>query len=517
MKVEDREPTAAHGHTSELAAIIRGMAVALLGSVLGGGLGFAYAVAMARLLSQHDFGLLILAVNLLMAGSAVTVAGADYAAIRHVAAARTPGAKRGAMVAPIRLAMTLNICVAAAVAVFAGPIARDLLGQPDFARILRTAALILPLTVLAQMFSACLSGLEHARGELVRKVIEQGGRIALGVLALSLGFGLVGAALGMAAAAGAAAVAVGFVLWRSLPRGGTTDTLGTGARAVVAFAWPQAVANVATQLWAFAAVAILSRSADARTVGLFGAAFAIAQLPLLVYNAFTYRFSPAIARLWDRGEKAALDELLKSVTRWVAIFAVPLYAIAIALPGPLLQIFGSKYRPAALALALMTIATLLNALSGPVERALIMTGRVKLEMGTNVTATVLLVGIAMVLTPRYGLTGAAVSVLLYTVVRNVAKTYFLFRTIGMTALSLSLLRPLIAAAVASALVAAIEAVTSLGASLAGTAILGIMLIGVYALILLRFIGVSAADRRTLMQAFRPSASASELSDPTAAG
>jgi O-antigen/teichoic acid export membrane protein len=184
MSVEEREPTAAHGHTSELAAIIRGMSVALLGSVLGGGLGFIYAVAMARLLSQHDFGLLILAVNLLMAGSAVTIAGADYAAIRHVAAARTPGAKRGAMVAPIRLAMTLNICVAAAVAVFAGPIASDLLGQPDFARILRTAALILPLTVLAQMFSACLSGLEHARGELVRKVIEQGGRIALGVLAL---------------------------------------------------------------------------------------------------------------------------------------------------------------------------------------------------------------------------------------------------------------------------------------------------------------------------------------------
>jgi O-antigen/teichoic acid export membrane protein len=217
--VEEAQAVAARGHTSELAAIIRGMSVALLGSLLGGGLGFVFGVVMTRLLDQGDFGLLVLAVNMLTAGSAVTIAGADYAAIRHVAAARTARAKRGAMVAPIRLAMMLNLCVASAVAVFAEPIACDLLSQPDFTNVLRAAALTLPLTVLAQMFSACLSGLERARGELVRKVVEQGGRIALGVLVIAIGFGVVGATLGMAGAA-AAAVAVGYTLWRALPRGG---------------------------------------------------------------------------------------------------------------------------------------------------------------------------------------------------------------------------------------------------------------------------------------------------------
>jgi O-antigen/teichoic acid export membrane protein len=510
--VGEVQPTAADGHTSELAAIIRGMSVALLGSVLGGGLGFVFGVVMARLLVQGDFGLLVLAVNLLTAGAAVTIAGADYAAIRHVAAARAPGAKRGAMVAPVRLVMMLNLCVAAAVAVFAEPISRDLLGQPDFTRVLRAAALTLPLTVLAQMFSACLSGLEHARGELVRKVIEQGGRIALGVLVVALGFGVVGATLSMAGAAAAAAVAVGYTLWRSLPRGGVTQR--TGARVIFAFAWPQAVANVATQLWVVAALVILSRSTDARTVALFGAAFAISQLPLLVYNAFTYRFSPAIARLWDRNEKEALGELLKSVTRWVAMFAVPLYAVAIALPAPLLQIYGSKYRSAAVALALMTIATLLNALAGPVERALIMTGLVRLEMATNVVATVLVVGVALVLIPRYGLTGAAVSALLYTIVRNIAKTYLLYQRVGMTALSLSLVRPLAAATVASLMVAALAEFTSLGHSLLGTALLATLLIGTYAVLLVRVVGISKADRRTLRLALHPSAFRTTMSDPT---
>src|SRR6266705_2519716 len=109
--VEEAQAVAARGHTSELAAIIRGMSVALLGSVLGGGLGFIFGVVMARMLRQNDFGLMVLAVNLLTVGATVTIAGADYAAIRHVAAARTPGAKRGAMVGPIRLVILLNIGV----------------------------------------------------------------------------------------------------------------------------------------------------------------------------------------------------------------------------------------------------------------------------------------------------------------------------------------------------------------------------------------------------------------------
>jgi len=489
-------------HTFELAAIIRGMSVALLGSVLGGGLGFVFLVVMARELEQSEFGLLVLAVNFLTTAAAITIAGADFATIRYVAAARTPGAKRGAMLPPIRLVMTLNLSLAITIALLAAPISEDVLRQPDFTRVLRAAAVALPLTVLAQMFSACLSGLERARGELVRKIVEQGGRIALGVIVLEVGFGVVGATLSMAVAAGAAAVAVGVALVRALPRGGKTEPISS--RVVIAFAWPQGVGNIATQLWAFVVIAVLTYSSGAREVALFGAAFAIAQLPLLVYNAFTYRFSPAIARLSAREENEALGQLLKSVTRWVAIFAVPLYAVAIALPGPLLQIYGSSYDDAALALSLMTVATLLNALAGPVERALIMTGRVKLEMATNLAATAVLIPIAFVLTPPYGLTGAAIAVLLYTILRNVAKSYLVFRTMRMTTLSFSLLRPLAAATIAAAVAVGVEHLANLGDSLAGTAGLACLLLAVYGVVLTRFIGFSKADRRTLMVALRPS-------------
>jgi O-antigen/teichoic acid export membrane protein len=132
-----------------------------------------------------------------------------------------------------------------------------------------------------------------------------------------------------------------------------------------------------------------------------------------------------------------------------------------------------------------------------------MTGLVRLEMATNVVATVLVVGVALILIPSYGLVGAAVSVLLYTVVRNVAKTYLLYLKVRMTALSVSLLRPLVAAAVASAFVAALNEFTSLGHSLLGTAVLAALLIAVYLVLLVRVVGISKTDRRTLRLALAP--------------
>jgi O-antigen/teichoic acid export membrane protein len=476
------------------------MAVAMLGSVLGGGLGFVFVLVMARLMHQAQFGLLVLAVNLVNQGAALGVWGADYATIRFVSAARTPGRKRGAMLTPLLLVTALNLGLALVVLVLARPIAVHLLGQPRFTNPLRVVALVLPLTVIAQMLSAANSGLEQARGELVRKVVEQGGRIVLAPLALAAGLGLVGAVFGMLAAAAGAVLAVGVILVRSLPRGGKIERVG--AREVFSFAWPQSVANVASQLWSLVAIGVLAQFGSTRALALWGAAVAIARIPALIYNSFAFRFSPTISRLWEERRLDELHELLKSVTRWVAILAVPLYAIAVALPGPLLQIYGSKFQGGSVALVLIAFAVLIDSLAGPVDRALIMTGRVKLEMAANlVTAAVMLVA-SVLLTYYYGLNGAAIGLILYNVLVNATKALLVWKLMRMNPLSLPLVGPIAAAALSGGVVAAIDRTTSLGHSLVGTALLAAVLLVLYAVLLLRVIGVSSADRNALRIATR---------------
>ena len=146
------------GHGAQLAAIVRGMAVALLGSIVGGGLGFLFLVVMAHQMPQHRFGLLVLAVNILTLGSVLGVAGADYATIRYVAAAPTPGRKRGAMWTPLLLVVGFNAVIAIALVLVARPVAVHVLGQPAMTGPLRVVAAVLPLTPEYQaIFEASLA------------------------------------------------------------------------------------------------------------------------------------------------------------------------------------------------------------------------------------------------------------------------------------------------------------------------------------------------------------------------
>jgi O-antigen/teichoic acid export membrane protein len=499
MAAEVVEP-AGDARGRALAAVIRGASVALLGSVLGGGLGFVFPVVMARVLPQSSFGLLVLALNLLVAAAALGTIGADFAAIRGVAAAGDAGAKRGAMRTPILLVLALDTAVAVALALLAGPLARHVFGQPSFVWPLRALAVVLPLTVLAQMFSASLSGLERASGELARKVVEQAGRVALAPLAVAAGLGVAGAILGMAVAAAAASAAVAWLLLRALPRGGTTRPVPV--RGVVTLAWPQTIANGAAQLWQLANIVILGQYTSARVVALYGAALALARLPALVYNSFSFRFSPAIARLWTAGAHEELGDLLQSVTRWVSMVALPFYAIAVAVPGPLLLVYGGRYRSGALALALISLGSLANSLAGPVEWTLIMTGRVKLEMAANVGAALPLLGVAFWLIPRYGLTGAAITSLLYAAGINTAKTVFVARALHLHAFSPPLLRPLGAAAGAGALAAVAEHAGGIGVTLPGTLALAAIVIAVYVAALALLGGMSREDRSALALAVR---------------
>ena len=490
------------GLAHALARIVRGTALATAGSVVASILGFLSLLLMGHLLSQPEFGLLVLALNVLAATATVTIAGAHLAIVRYVATASAPGAQRGAMLTPLALVQPLNIVLALLVLIFAAPLAERVFGEPDFVGPLRAIAVAIPLTVLAQLLAAAVSGLERVSGDAARKVVEQGARLLLLPAAVAIGLGVTGAAVGVAVAAGLSVVTAGEFLRRHLPRGGTRVPIGV--REVVGFAWPQAIAGLAPQVWTLLTFVFLAQLAGPRAVAVFGAAVLIARAPKLLYFAFTYRFSPTISRLWEERREGELHELLKSVTRWVAVLQLPFLALLIAVSGGFIRLFGEEYRDGGTVLALFTAAVLLESLAGPVETMLVMTGNVRLELIANVVTTVTVVPIAFVLIDFYGVNGAGMAALLYSVLLNGLKTFFVRKRLQMHPFSLSLVGPVVASAVAAAAAALVASVIPvLKTTIVGTGALSVCALALYALLLLRVVGVSLTDRRAIALALKP--------------
>lgn len=490
------------GHAQALASIARGTALATVGSVVASVFGFVALLVMGRVLSQAEFGLLVLALNVLLATATVTVAGADLAIVRYVAAARAPGAQRGAILTPLALVLPLNVALAVLVLVFAEPLAERVFGEPHFADPLRAIAVGIPLTVLGQLLAAAVGGLERVSADVARRVVEQGARLVLLPAAVAIGFGVTGAAVGVTVAAALSVLTAGALLARHLPRGGAT--VATDLREVVAFAWPQAIAGLAPQVWSLLMLVFLAQLAGPRAVAVFGAALALARAPKLLYYAFTYRFSPTISRLWEERRQHELHALLKSVTRWVAVVELPFLALLIAVPDGFIRLFGDEYRDGAVVLALFAIALLFDSLAGPVETMLVMTGKVRLELIANVVTTATVVPIAFPLIDSLGVNGAGIAAILYSVLLNGFKIFFVRDRLRMHPFSMSLAGPFVVAGVVAGGAAFVASATPVvNTTIVGTAGLSVSALALYALLLLRVIGVSGADRRALALAIRP--------------
>ena len=128
-------------------------------------------------------------------------------------------------------------------------------------------------------------------------------------------------------------------------------------------------------------------------------------------------FTPIIAELHAKGEMQKLTSMFKLVTKWTITLSLPIFGIATLFSIPILGISGESFVAAWPLLIALSIGNMVNAGTGSVGYMLLMTGHQKLSFLNSLVAVVFNVAFNIVLTPRYGAMGTAISTgLAYTIV-----------------------------------------------------------------------------------------------------
>jgi len=156
-------------------------------------------------------------------------------------------------------------------------------------------------------------------------------------------------------------------------------------------------------------------------IGQYGAAIKfgpIITMPLFSLNVI---FAPIIAELHSKGERQKLEEMFKIVTKWAITFSLPLFLIASLFSAYLLGLSGAGYISAWPLVVAFSIGNMLGAATGSVGSMLLMTGHNKLSFINSLVAVVVNVVLGMLLTPRYGAMGTALSTGLAVCVLNVMR------------------------------------------------------------------------------------------------
>jgi O-antigen/teichoic acid export membrane protein len=146
---------------------------------------------------------------------------------------------------------------------------------------------------------------------------------------------------------------------------------------------------------------------DARTVGLYNAAYKPVTIALALPLTYFVGLFPALSRTYAEG-MSAFRPLVERSLRLSALMAVPLGigGTLLAQPGILL-LYGSNYADSAGVLPILIWSAVLVILRGSYRHSLTAAGHQRLDLRCAVISSSINVGLNILLIPRYGMMGAA--------------------------------------------------------------------------------------------------------------
>ncbi|MEP7346032.1 MAG: oligosaccharide flippase family protein [Gemmatimonadaceae bacterium] len=421
------------------------LATGALGStivaVIGAGASFVVQIALARSMGQAAFGAYALTLAFMNAVLLLAKLEIDTTGVRFVGAYAAHGRwglLRGFMrdSRAATLTMSIGCAIVSAIIIWYG---RDWLisKHPALPKAMWVACLLLPVTAVLMVDAAFLQGFQsylssQLAPNLLRPVLV--GVIILGWWAVSTTkLPPWAGVMSNLAASIVAMIFATFMLRRVTPRQLSDAPIERDRRD-----W---ILTTSPLLLVSAAQLIISQQADLIVVGTITSASQVAEytaasqltIPLaIVVNSITFVAQAMIADLYARGDKVALQSLIRAVTRANVAVALPVMLATIFGGKLLLGLFGPAYLSAYPVLIVLMGAKLVIALSGSLAGYL-------LTMTEHQTPAAWIIGgaallnliLTLILTPIYGIMGTAVATLVAALARSVALSIFIRKEMGL--------------------------------------------------------------------------------------
>jgi O-antigen/teichoic acid export membrane protein len=298
---------------------------------------------------------------------------------------------------------------------------------------LRTLSVFIPVAALNDSVLAATRGLHSMRPTVFAENLGRLCAQPLTVIVVAVA-GLGSTALVLAWVAPYAAALVVNVCWAKalLRKAGARDTalflhgqshVVERHRVLRAEFWryttPRAFATVVQTALRRSDVVMVAAMTTATQAAIYATATRFVTFGILGVAALQQALSPLVSKLLSSGSRDMAETVYQTATVWMMCLAWPIYLVSASFSGPLLRIFGSGYDSGHAVVTILALAMLFATACGPADSVLLMAGRSWLSLWNTSTALVLSIGLNLVLIPTAGITGAAVTWAVSTIVRNV--------------------------------------------------------------------------------------------------
>lgn len=477
-----------------------GGAMLFVGKLFSYGSRLIITVLMARALGSAQYGAYNLALTVVELAVGVAALGLDTGILRYVAIFRRrhqPAHIWSILQVGIGIPTVLGLILAAAIYVFATPISILIFNDPTLVVPLQVASLIVPVMVLLDQLDVAVRGLDHMDySVLAQQFVAPSVRFVL-----LLGLFLVGMTAPLAIGAyvfstAVAAVLLMVLLNRAFHLRRPLGTMPGDTGQLIRYSMPVYFSNLVQIFGASIQKIVLGVTGAIASVGIFGIASQLVLVGTVFHGSVTMAAMPVIAALSDGGHREALGRLYRTTTKWAVTVNLPIFLILVLLAEPIMSIFGQDFEVGAPALVILACANLVNVGTGPCGAMLDMTGNSVAKLVNSIIVVEVSLLTSLLLVPTYGLVGAATAALIVAIVLNTLRVVEVYAYNGLLPYDRSILKPVLAAVVASAAALALRAADLDWRPIVLTVVTAVVICVVFISVVLA-LGLSQEDRDLL--------------------
>ncbi|HUE98220.1 MAG TPA: flippase [Anaerolineales bacterium] len=483
-----------------LVGVAKGGGITLAGKMFNNAIRLVTAFLLARLLGAEQYGMYQLSLNVITLVAGIVLLGFDRALTRFMAisvARRDDNKTWGILQLGIGIPLLLSVLTNIGLFLLAYPVAEQLFHDIRMAPLIQIVSIFASFSALSDVLIGAVRGFKNMQYPVIAKFMVQPvvKLILVGVSAL-LGLQVWHAVIIFGIGE---LVTAGLLLYFLNQLFSLRRPIGSGQRnlrEMVAYAIPDWLAGLLTTFRINIQALLIGTLGTIAGVGIFAVADQLNKIGHDFYTSINTSADPYIAELHDSGKTKELGHLYQTATKWSLTINLPFFLTFMLFSEQILSIFGKSFVGGATALIILAWANLVDVGTGMCGTILSMTGHTRLKLVNNIVSISLSIGLNVLLIPRFGIVGAAVSALLVYIALNsirILQVYYLMR---LTPYNRTFLKPIAAALVAFGVIFALKTWLPVGENILFVAAYAFTLLGIFAG-MIWLMGLSSEDRMLL--------------------
>ena len=342
--------------------IARGAGIAVIGTIIGLLLQFICRMLITRIGTEADYGTFYLSMSILTVAVALGSLGLQEGTTRYVAylQGRNDHSKTARIITiSLQLSLVAGLILGVALFFLASFLDNEIFHSSELTLPIQLFSLSIPFIIMLNILASIFRGFGRILPQIYAQSIQSLLFLIILLIILFLSLSFVSVIFAYLAAVILSTIGLAIYSYRILPRlinniSSKTDPLLT--KELLLFSLPLLGITVLSILTLYADTILLGFFKSPAEVGLYNAAYPLANFITVPYTAFLLIYTPVASKLFSRNK---LDEMRRNhiiSAKWITSITIPLFLLLLLYPDILIgSLFGGAYISSAPILRILAI------------------------------------------------------------------------------------------------------------------------------------------------------------------